>query len=106
MPVYGHRSMLEFRLPPSRILGFTDYALKAARDNEAEFYESWKRHLGSRIHDVDAGGSDPEPDRISTLLGSDDDAAADAAPAAAAAAAAAAAPAAAAARAAPAGGSA
>ena len=118
MSVYGHRSMLEARLPPSKILGFTDYALKAARDNEAAFYESWKRHLASRIHDVDAGGSDREPDRIATLLGSDNDdeaeeapaaagaapAAAGAAPAAAGAApaAAAAAPAAAAARAAPA----
>jgi hypothetical protein len=111
MSVYGHRSMLEARLPPGKILGFADYALKAARDNEAVFYESWKRHLGSRINDVDAGGSDRQPDRIATLLGSDNDdeaeespAAAGAAPAAAGAApaAAAAAPAAAAARAAPA----
>ena len=47
MSVYGHRSMLESRLPLSRISGFADYALKAARDNEADFYESWKRHLAT-----------------------------------------------------------
>ena len=97
MSVYGHRSMLEARLPPSKILGFTDYALKTARDNEAAFYESWKRHLGSRIHDVDADGLDQTPDCLSNILGSDDDAAAAEGPAAANAAPAAAAPAAAAA---------
>ena len=47
MSVYGHQSMLESRLPLSRISGFAKYALKAARDNEADFYESWKRHLAT-----------------------------------------------------------
>ena len=50
MSVYGHQSrMLESRLPLSRISGLAKYALKAARDrdNEADFYESWKRHLAT-----------------------------------------------------------
>ncbi len=47
MSIYGHQSMLESRLPPSSISRFTDYALKAERDNEAEFHESWNREPSS-----------------------------------------------------------
>ena len=70
--------------------------MQAARDNEAEFYASWKRHLATMIPDAEAGGSESETDCIMQLLGSDDEgpgpaagpAAASAAPAAASAAAA------------------
>ncbi len=73
MSVYGHCSMLESRLPLSKISGFAEYALKVAKDNEEQFYTTWKRHLAMRLPDAEVCVSESETDSIMQLLGSDDE---------------------------------
>ena len=44
MSVYGHRSLFEQRVPKGQRAPFNEFTLKVAKDNENEFYESWKRY--------------------------------------------------------------
>ena len=100
MAVYGHRSMFE-KISLARRTAFAQHTLKAAREYEDEFYESWKSYRAA--HPVETmrvqAEEDSETERLISVLNGDDDdgpAPAGAAAAAAAAPAPAAAPAAAA----------
>ena len=45
MSSYGHKSMLEDRVPPACIQDFRTTALRLARENESNFYHLWKEYL-------------------------------------------------------------
>jgi hypothetical protein len=92
MAVYGHNTLFEQRVPLARRTAFREYALKAARDNEDEFYISWKRYRAANPFKGAGGRADSdesESEKIMKLLGgdSDEDEAANSAAAASAAAA-------------------
>lgn len=92
MAVYGHNSLFEQRVPLARRTAFREYALKSARDNEDEFYISWKRYRAANPFKGAGGRADSdesESEKIMKLLGgdSDEDEAANSAAAASAAAA-------------------
>ena len=76
MAVYGHNTLFEQRVPLARRTAFREYALKTARDNEDEFYISWKRYRAANPFKGAGGRADSdesESEKIMKLLGGDSD---------------------------------
>ena len=76
MSVYGHNSLFEQRVSVGRRTAFREYALKAARDNEDEFYASWKRYRAAHPVDGTGEGADTdesESERIRKQMDGDSD---------------------------------